>query len=147
MLVASSYSQNEALANSYTREQVMSAVNKERTTRGLPPLIQNIKLDSSAQAKADDMANLGYFSHISPTNKKWSDFIKEADYDYIIAGENLANGFDTIDQMVQAWMNSPSHRENILNKDVQDTGIGISYGKLDGKPTIFVAQHFGKLSQ
>ena len=149
MLVASSYSQNEALANSFTREQVITAVNKQRLSKKLPALIQNTKLNKSAQAKADDMANPehSYFSHISPKNKKWSAFIKEADYDYNVAGENLANGYDNIEDMITAWMNSPSHRENIINKDVDETGIGIAYGKLGNKPTVFVTQHFGKLSE
>jgi uncharacterized protein YkwD len=144
-LFQSSKVQNEALASSYSAEQVVLAVNQQRIKNQLSALTLNTKLSKSAQAKADDMSAKSYFSHKSPSDKKWSDFIKEVNYDYIIAGENLANGFDTVPKMVDAWMNSPSHRENILNKEVLETGIGISYGKLDNKPTIFVAQHFGKL--
>jgi uncharacterized protein YkwD len=146
LLVVGSQNQNQAFANSYTREQIVTAVNKERLKLGLPPLLQDTKLNKSAQAKSDDMVNSNpsYFSHISPSNKKWSDFILEYGYDYSVAGENLANGYDLVSKMVIAWMNSPSHKENILNKDIVDTGIGISYGKLNQKPSIFVTQHFGK---
>ncbi len=145
-LTQTTKTQNIALASSYSKEQVLSAVNQERTKKQLPVLKLNTKLNNSAQAKAEDMANykVPYFSHVSPSGKKWSDFIKESSYEYIIAGENLANGFESVSKMVEAWMNSPSHRENILNKEVEETGIGISYGKLDDRPTIFVVQHFGK---
>ena len=137
---------SESFATSFTREQVITAINKERVKNALPPLIQNKKLSLSAQSKTDDMANpeQSYFSHISPSNKRWSDFIKETNYDYAIAGENLANGFESIVDMIDAWMNSPTHRENILNSEVVETGIGITLGKLDDTPTIFVSQHFGK---
>ncbi|MEM1311961.1 MAG: CAP domain-containing protein [Patescibacteria group bacterium] len=148
LLVASSQQKNQAFANSYTREQIITAVNSRRIDSNLKPLIQNSKLNRSAQAKSDDMinSNPSYFSHISPTNKKWSDFIIESGYDYKTAGENLANGYDSVNIMVDSWMQSPSHKENILNSGVEDTGVGISYGKLDQKPTIFVTQHFGNLN-
>lgn len=129
----------------FALEQLNIAINKERISRDLPPLKLNPKLNNAAKNKAIDMANQNYFSHISPTDgKKWSDFIKEQNYDYSEAGENLANGYDNPNEMVKAWMNSPSHRENIINKDVDETGFGFEYGKLGGVPTIFVVQVFGK---
>ena len=92
-----------------------------------------------------DMVENAYFSHISPIDgRKWSDFIKESEYDYEIAGENLANGFNDVETMVVSWMNSPSHRENIVNQKVNETGVGIAQGTLDGFPTTFVVQMFGK---
>jgi uncharacterized protein YkwD len=147
-LLQSSSSQKYALANGYSPEQIIFAVNKERVKKDLPALTVNEKLMSSSHKKATDMVEKNYFSHFSPVdNKKWSDFIKESGYNYVVAGENLANGFDTVDKMVEAWMNSPSHRENILNKEVDETGVAISYGKLDDKPTVFVVQEFGKLDK
>lgn len=140
--------QKYALANSYTREQIVYIVNQERIKQNLPRLRVNEKLMISSDKKAKDMADKNYFSHFSPIdNKKWSDFIKEEGYNYVVAGENLANGFDSVDKMVDAWMKSTSHKENILNKDVDETGVGIIYGKLDNKPTIFVVQEFGKLAE
>jgi uncharacterized protein YkwD len=128
----------------FSFEQLNVIINKERVFGDLPPLKLNSKLNIAAKNKAQDMSTQHYFSHISPVDgKKWSDFIKESQYNYDEAGENLANGFDNPVEMVAAWMKSPSHKENILNRDVDETGIGYAYGKLGGVPTIFVVQVFG----
>jgi uncharacterized protein YkwD len=135
----------KAEASSYSKDQIIASVNKERKQKNLSELVENSKLDKAAQAKANDMADKSYFSHVEKeSGKRWSDFIKEVDYDYVVAGENLANGFYAVDDMVTAWMESPTHKENILNEGVDETGIGISFGQLDGTPTIFVVQVFGK---
>jgi hypothetical protein len=144
LLVQTNKNQNQALAASYGADQIVFAVNQERIKKGIPPLTVNPKLTQAAQAKASDMASKSYFSHISPNGKKWSDFIKDSKYNYAEAGENLANGFDTVSDMVDAWMKSPTHRENILNPGVLETGVGLEFGKLDNYPTIFVAQDFGR---
>lgn len=135
----------ETEVSSYSREQVIIEVNKRRQASNLPDLILNEKLAKAAGSKALHMTEYSYFSHIhGETGMKWSDFIKRSDYAYLVAGENLANGFYTVPEMVDAWMESPTHRENILNERVDETGIGISYGELEGTPTIFVVQVFGK---
>ncbi len=137
--------QKEAKASSYNDQMVIAAVNQERIKFDLPPLIVNEKLSKAAQNKALDMNKNNYFSHVSPVDgKKWSNFIKESGYNYKIAGENLANGFDDVPSMVRSWMKSPSHRENILNPNVSETGVGVVFGKLNNYPTIFVAQSFGE---
>lgn len=137
--------EKEAKAYIYTSDQVIVAINEERKKVGLEPLIVNQQLMEAARLKAEDMNNKNYFSHISPIDGiKWSDFIKKSGYEYSIAGENLANGFVDIDTMVRAWMNSPSHKENILNNTVQETGVSVLSGKLNNYPTIFVVQVFGK---
>jgi uncharacterized protein YkwD len=129
----------------YSPEQVITAVNNVRENQGLEPLTPNDKLMQAAQNKAEDMKKNQYFSHVSPTDgKKWSTFIKQADYEYSIAGENLAKGYYEVDLMVQAWMDSPTHRANILNKKVSETGVGLVYGTFENQPTIFVAQTFGE---
>lgn len=143
MLFQSNTYQNTALATNYNADQVILSVNNHRINNGLQPLIVNDLLMKSAQNKANHMAENEYFSHIG-YGKKWSDFIREAGYDYAEAGENLANGFDRVDDMTIAWMESPSHRENIVNAGVTDTGVGVAFGKLDGYPTIFVVQVFGR---
>lgn len=143
---SNNFTSDTAEASTYNEDQVIVAVNKRRIDNGLPQLIVNEKLSKAAYAKAKHMHDNEYFSHIDPkSGKKWSDFIKDQDYDYVVAGENLANGFYDVQTMVQAWIDSPTHRENIMNTSVDETGIGISYGKLDGNPTIFVVQMFGKL--
>jgi uncharacterized protein YkwD len=144
--LSSNGAQAEAgVVNTYTADQVIVEVNNRRTQEGLPELVLNTKLTKAAGQKADHMVEYSYFSHIHPeTGKKWSDFIKESDYTYSVAGENLANGFYTVSEMVDAWVASPTHRENIVNKNVSETGVGIRKGQLNGNPTIYVVQVFGK---
>jgi uncharacterized protein YkwD len=134
-----------AFAGNYDASEVIDAVNQERVKNNLPALKTNPKLMEASRNKVDDMIANGYFAHISPVDgKKWSSFIRNAGYDYIEAGENLANGFDNVPDLVTAWMNSPTHRDNILNPNVDETGLAVRSGYLDGYPTIFVAQSFGK---
>jgi uncharacterized protein YkwD len=130
----------------FIHEQVHIVVNKKRKEFNVAPLLLNTKLMQAAQEKAIHMNTNGYFSHVSPSDeKKWSDFIRDQGYDYLEAGENLANGFIDANELVNAWMASPTHRENILNKNVDETGFGIKIGRLRGAPTVFVVQVFGKL--
>jgi uncharacterized protein YkwD len=146
LLVTSSSSSNKPEFITYNKDQVIVAINLQRKIFNLPPLITNDKLSLAADNKAKDLSKNQYFSHIDPiTNKKWSDFIVDSNYNYEVAGENLANGFYDTNSMIKAWMNSPTHRENVLNSSVDETGIGISTGTLQGTPTIFVVQMFGKL--
>jgi len=106
-------------ANEYQNSQIIAEVNKKRVENGVAPLRENAKLALAAQAKVEDMKKNSYFSHVSPVDgAKWSDFIKDAGYSYDEAGENLANGFDSVPNMVSAWMDSPSHKENMLSPTV-----------------------------
>jgi uncharacterized protein YkwD len=135
--------QTTALADTFINTQVVQATNNERTSRGLEALVINSKLEQAAQVKAQNMVEQHYFSHVSPIDgKKWSDFIADVHYEYNIAGENLANGYETVNTLVAAWMASPTHRENILKEEYTETGIALSKGELDGLPTLFVVQVF-----
>lgn len=132
-------------ASSYSSEQVVVKVNEERIKYGLKPLFTNSELNSAAQMKVDDMINKSYFSHVSPVDGvKWSDFIKNSGYIYLEAGENLATGYETVDDMVLAWMKSPTHKENILSSGYHETGVAYSSYKDDGVQVIVVAQVFGR---
>jgi uncharacterized protein YkwD len=145
LLFQSSKSTKIAKAEGYSANQIIVAVNQERMKNNLSPLIVNNQLMQAASGKVKDMADKSYFSHVSPIDgKKWSGFIKESGYVYAEAGENLANGYDSVESMVTAWMNSPTHRDNILNSGFVETGLAIEYGTLDDFPTIFVAQTFGR---
>lgn len=133
-------------ANSFTSNEIVQAINLERKKNNLADLQQNPKLKLASMQKAKDMADQNYFAHINPKNdKKWSDFILDNDYNYIIAGENLAKDFYNTEDLVKAWMNSPTHRENILNVDMKETGISVLKGKLNNQDTLLVVQEFGKL--
>ncbi|MGI5841503.1 MAG: CAP domain-containing protein [Patescibacteria group bacterium] len=126
-----------------TIDKVYEQTNLERIKSGLPSLKYNPELSRSAAAKAQDMFTTGYWSHNSPSGKTPWDFFKMVNYDYSVAGENLAKDFYDTENMMRAWMKSPTHRDNILNGKYQEIGIGVVDGILNGVKTTLVVQHFG----
>ena len=126
-----------------TVQKVYDQTNHERQLAGLPPLHFNPVLSQSATAKARDMFANDYWAHNSPQGKTPWDFFKSAGYRYSVAGENLAKDFYDTDSMMKAWMNSPTHKANIINKQYQEIGIGVVNGILGGVKTTLVVQHFG----
>lgn len=125
-------------------EGVINATNQQRQKNGLPPLKENKELDQSAKTKAADMLKNQYFAHESPLGVGVSDLAKNAGYDYIIIGENLAMGnFSNDSDLLDAWMNSPGHRDNILNSKYQEIGVSVISGEYEGKMTWMAVQHFG----
>lgn len=129
-------------ANIY-REEILKQTNLEREKRGLLPLALNEQLNSAAQSKAEDMFKDDYWAHIAPGGTKPWFFIEESGYSYIYAGENLAKDFNDSEAVVRAWMNSASHRDNILGKNYQDIGIAVINGELNNHKTTLVVQLFG----
>jgi len=125
------------------KDEVIKFTNIQRQKYGLAPLKENSKLDSSAQAKAEDLFFYQYFEHKSPTGLEVSDLAMRAGYDYIFLGENLAMGnFEDDEDLVQAWMDSPGHRENILNPKFMEIGVFVLKGTFQGKETWVAVQHF-----
>lgn len=124
--------------------QIIAKTNEVRVKNNLVELKPNPKLTAAAQKKAEDMATKGYWAHFSPDGKTPWDFVREAGYNFQAAGENLARDFDSIDPMVSAWVNSPSHADNLLSQNFTDTGIGVANGVISGKTTTVVVQMFGK---
>jgi len=122
--------------------QVLISTNEERAKIGLAPLQINEKLNQAAVAKAQHMFSEQYWAHSSPSGvQPWS-FIKNAGYVYKYAGENLARDFDTTGEMVAAWMNSPTHKENIVNPNFTQIGLAVVNGTLSGFNTTLVVQMF-----
>lgn len=132
-----------AFSSAITVSNIINLTNESRRQYGLNGLKENSILDQAAQAKADDMLAKGYFAHNTPDGKTPWDFIISAGYSYIMAGENLAVNFTEAENVETAWMNSPGHRANILNKSFEEIGIGISQGVYQGHEAIFVVQEFG----
>ncbi|MEK7075840.1 MAG: CAP domain-containing protein [Patescibacteria group bacterium] len=137
--------QNQAFSSALTQENVLQLTNYSRQAFGLSELKINTELSKAALAKAEDMFKGQYFAHNSPLGLTPWDFIKAEGYNYIIAGENLAVNFYTSESLESAWMNSPEHKSNILNKDFQDIGIGIFSGTLKGLKATVVVQMFGSV--
>jgi uncharacterized protein YkwD len=101
------------------------------------------QLNRAAEAKAQDILTNQYFDHYSPSGRSPWDFIRGAGYDYHRAGENLAVGFNSLDDVEKAWLDSPTHAANIFNVNYQDIGIGMARGLLDGKEVVVITQMFG----
>lgn len=123
---------------------LVDQTNEERLKIKLDNLSVNQKLIESAQLKANDMASNGYFAHNSPDGKDPWYFFKKANYSYQYAGENLAVNFIDSKDVTVAWMNSKTHRDNLLNSKYTEIGVATALGKYKGKDAIFVVQHFGK---
>jgi uncharacterized protein YkwD len=124
---------------------VLKYTNIERAKAGLQPLKINAKLSSSAIVKADDMFTLQYFEHTSPTGKTAADLVRAEEYDFQSVGENLALGdFGTDQKLVEAWMNSPLHRKNILNPKFTEIGLAVAKGTYKENLQWLAVQHFGR---
>jgi len=118
--------------------------NEYRQNNKLPPLLENSKLILSAEKKAQDILDNEYFEHISPSGVGVGDLGLEVKYDYILIGENLAMGnFKDSRELVDAWMESPGHRANILNSNYTETGVAVKKGFFDGKEVWVAVVHFG----
>lgn len=96
--------------------------NEQRESNGLPALATNELLRQSACHKAADMVKHGYFAHVAPDGTEPWHYFREAGYEYQHAGENLARNFTDDAALVQAWMDSPTHRDNVLG-DFEEQGI------------------------
>ncbi|WP_332310327.1 CAP domain-containing protein [Metabacillus litoralis] len=105
-------------------QQVIELTNAERRKNGLSDLKGDTKLSGVAQKKSEDMRQNHYFSHTSPTYGSPFDMMRDFGVTYKTAGENIAQGQQTPEQVVQAWMNSEGHRKNILSKDFTHIGVG-----------------------
>ena len=105
-------------------QQVLTLTNAERAKQGLAPLQADTKLMAAAREKSEDMQKNNYFSHTSPTFGSPFDRLKALGISYKAAGENIAKGQRTPAQVVQAWMDSPGHRANILNDKYTHLGVG-----------------------
>jgi uncharacterized protein YkwD len=132
-----------AFASNITADTVIKLSNAARAQAGEALLQPNDELTKAAQAKAQDMINNDYFAHVSPQGKSPWFWIDQSGYDYRYAGENLAINFTDPQDQQQAWMNSPTHRENILNQKYQDTGVAVAEGMINGHDSIVSVQLFG----
>lgn len=128
-----------------TRTGSIQWTNIMRQQNGVGQLTENGLLNQSAQKKLDDMFSQQYFAHDSPQGVKPADVVASVGYDYIMTGENLALGNFSDDQdLIQAWMDSPGHRENMLKAGYTEIGIAVGQGMYEGKQTWMAVQHFGK---
>lgn len=109
--------------------EVVRLVNIERSKNGLPALKENWEVSRIARYKSQDMINKSYFSHTSPTYGSPFAMMESFGVKFSAAGENIAMGQRTPQEVVTAWMNSPGHRSNILSPNFSQIGVGLAKDK------------------
>ena len=134
-------------ATDISADKLYQLVNEQRQKNNLSSLVLSSSLSLAAQKKAENMFQENYWSHYSPDGKTPWDFILGAGYKYEYAGENLAKNFLFSNGVVDAWMNSTTHRDNLLKKEYTEVGYAIVNGTLNGEQTTLVVQEFGKPMQ
>ncbi len=132
------------MSYSISESELLALVNQARVERGLPALSLNSQLSDASRRKAADMLEKNYWAHFPPdgSSSPWG-FIRASGYSYVHAGENLAKGFSDSGSVVSAWMNSPTHRDNILSSKYNDVGFAIVPGILEGEDTVLIVEMFG----
>jgi len=145
-------SKSSISAQDYTKiinaENLTLEHNKVRTQNNLFSLKLNPILSASAQNKAQKMLETNCWSHYCPPGKDPWDFFDESGYIYVYAGENLAEGFNSLEVLMNAWMNSKTHRDNILKSEFQEVGFGLVSGDYQNKNSnLIVVVHFGTQAQ
>ena len=131
------------VATDISISKLLILTNEERAKIGLPALQENSQLAIAAEKKAEDMFKKDYWAHFAPDGGSPWDFIKQSGYQYEFAGENLAKNFLFSKNVVDAWMNSPTHKENIVKKEYSEVGYAVVNGMLGGEETTLVVQMFG----
>jgi len=134
--------------NNYTQEkikyqEIIDLVNVERKKYNLNKLEFNSQLEKMANNRIIDMKNKHYFAHINPDNNGLKYFVEQVDYNYLIVGENLAMNYYDNSEVVQAWMESPSHKKNILKPSYSEIGIESGEIKINGKNKFVIAMILG----
>lgn len=122
---------------------VLAATNQQRAAHELQALSASAALNQAAQAKLNDMFRHQYFDHVGPDGREPADWVEGVGYQYIRVAENLALGnFASDAALVQAWMDSPGHRANILHRGLADIGLAVGHGDFEGRITWLAVQTF-----
>lgn len=135
---------SEPRAAILTADGVFVLTNQQRVDNNVAKLARNTTLDQAATKKLNDMFAKQYFEHVSPSGQGPADVVESVGYSYIRVGENLALGnFASDADLVQAWMNSPGHRANILSPGFTELGVAVGQGIFEGHRTWIAVQEFG----
>lgn len=124
-------------------QELLLITNEKRQEAGLPALTLDNELSGAATNKATDMFSKDYWAHVAPDGTTPWVFIQQAGYKYIYAGENLARGYNSASDVINAWMQSPEHKENMLSPNYKNVGFAVSTGKLNGEDTVLVVEMLG----
>ncbi|MCA9330644.1 CAP domain-containing protein [Candidatus Saccharibacteria bacterium] len=131
-------------ADGITSDGLLESSNTARSQADVAGLTLNAKLARAAQQKATDMAKRNYWSHDTPEGKTPWTFVDKQGYSYQVVGENLAYGFSENQEIINGWLNSPSHRDNLLSRGFTDVGFGVASSEDyqgNGPETVVVAMY------
>lgn len=129
-------------------KEIIKITNDYRQKNSLKTLRENDLLNKAAMERVDDMFEKQYFAHVTPEGKDVSDTLNNVHYFYVVAGENLALGYFTDSKdLVDAWMGSEGHRENILSPKFREIGVAHKIGMFKGKQQYIAVQVFGTSTQ
>ena len=116
-----------------TRQSVIAEMNVRRAELGLQTLREDPRLDLAADDRMRDMEDNSYWAHVSPDGREPFAWIRPRGYEYTYAGENLASGFETVEVLLDGWMESKGHRENIVSPIYEDCGVAVIDGATTGR--------------
>jgi len=137
--------ETQNLSGGLSTQEVIEEINKQRQKNNLSTLLDASLLSETSRAKLDDMFLKGYFEHLSPEDKSIEDIAAEYGYDYLLIGENLALGdFKSSKAIVDAWMRSQPHKENILNPEYTEIGVSLREDLYNGHKALLAVVHFGR---
>jgi len=126
------------------RREMLERVNRERRAKRLPPLRESRDLTRAAQSHADDMARRSYYGHRSPEGRMVLERVVAQGYQASTAAENLAAGQFSVEEVMDGWMASPRHQENVLNRLITEAGFGVAFGEQEGKEAVLWVQVFAR---
>lgn len=131
------------ISQAFGTSDIINLSNQAREQFSKAPLSSNYRLMNGAQMKADDMAKGHYFAHTAPDGTVAWDYMKKVGYSYEVAGENLAITNENAEAVIDGWLNSPTHRDNLLSGDYKDFGIGMAFfGDYEGHKNTYVVVAF-----
>lgn len=124
-------------------KKIILLTNEIRESLGVELLVESETLSQAAYNKVQDMLTEQYFAHTSSKKKGLGYWLRTSDYAYASAGENLAMGFGSASDVVNAWMQSKTHYANMIDPEFDEMGVGFISGDFKGYDTTLVAQFFG----
>ena len=132
------------LQEALTKEDIIRLTNSTRVQNGLQQLAENQLLNDIAEERVRDMFEKQYFGHVSTTGEGVSDVAQRAGYRYKVIAENIASGrFLNNQKIIDGWLQSPGHRKNMLSRDIQEIGVAVAEGTMQGQNTFIAVQVFG----
>ena len=126
------------------RREMLERVNLERSARRLPALRRNPRLDDAAQGHASDMLARRYYGHDTPEGRTVIDREQANGYRAAFAGENIARGQYSVQEVMDGWMGSPIHQEHLLSTMLDEIGFGLAFGRIPDGYEILWVQDFGR---